>query len=239
MFGIYKKIKRAISVFLPNKKNIGGAGCNSFIEFPVYISWPKSVFMEPDTRLRGGSKILISEKSKLVIKRYSVVGMNCMIVPNKHVSTVGIPQILLGASGINDQINDIIIEEDVWIGSNVTIMGDVTVGRGCLVGACSLVTKPLPPYAVAVGSPAKIIAVKFSIDQILEHEKVLYPEKDRLCRDYLEDIFAKYYSDLHVFGMSTEFSEEQVDKLKETARARKFTDTEYFERLKPLCKFNR
>lgn len=231
MLGIFKKIKRAIAVFLPNRKRIGGAGSNSYIEFPVYISCPQSVFMESDTRLRGGSKILVSEKSKITIKRYSVVGMNCMIVPNKHVSTVGIPQILLGASGINDQINDIIIGEDVWVGSNVTIMGNVTLGRGCLIGACSLVTKSFPPYAIVVGSPAKVVAVKFSIEQILEHERILYSEEDRLSKEYLEEIFANYYSDKRVFGINTEFTDSHIERLMETAKARQFTDNGYFDRL--------
>ena len=231
MFELLKKIKRAISVFLPSRKSIGSAGINSYIEFPVYISCPKSVSMEADTRLRGGSKILVSEKCKVWIKKYSVVGMNCMIVANKHVSTVGIPQILLGASGINDQNNNIVIEEDTWIGSNVTIMGNITVGRGSLVGACSLVTKSIPPYAIVIGSPAKIIAVKFSIDQILVHEQLLYSESERFKRDYLEKLFSQYYSDKPVFGVTTEFTDDVIETLKNTAKNRKFTNVEYFDRI--------
>lgn len=231
MFGLFKKIKRAISVFLPTRNSIGSAGINSYIEFPVYISCPKSVSMEADTRLRGGTKILVSKKCRVSIKRYSVVGMNCMIVANKHISTVGIPHILLGASGINDQINDIVIEEDTWIGSNVTIMGNITIGRGSLVGACSLVTKSIPPYAVVVGSPAKIVAVKFSIDQIMAHEQILYSESERFKRDYLDKLFAQYYSDKPVFGVTTEFTDDVIETLKITAKNRKFSNDEYFDRI--------
>lgn len=231
MFGLFKKIKRAFSVFLPTRKSIGSAGINSYIEFPVYISCPKSVSMDADTRLRGGSKILVSKKCKVSIKKYSVVGMNCMIIANKHISTVGIPQILLGASGINDQNNDILIDEDTWIGSNVTIMGNITIGRGSIVGACSLVTKSIPPYAVVVGSPAKIVAVKFSIDQILVHEQILYSESERFKREYLEELFALYYFDKPVFGVTTEFTDNVIDTLRITAKNRKFSNEEYFDRI--------
>lgn len=234
--GILKKIGRAIDVFLPSRKSLGGCGENSFIEFPSYISWPKSVYLEDDTRIRQGAKITISEHSKLIIKKYTVISMNCMIIPNKHVSTVGIPQILLGVSSINDQHYDIIIGEDVWVGANVTIIGNVKLGRGCLCGACSTVTKEVPPYAIVVGSPAKIVGVKFTIDQIIEHEKVLYPENERFTREYIEELFETYYQGKKVFGVSTEFTGDNIERLKVCIKARHFQQADYLERIKPLCK---
>ena len=71
-------------------------------------------------------------------------------------------------------------------------MSGSVLGRGCIVGACSMINKPIPPYAVVVGSPAKIVGVKFSIEQILKHEEILYPKEERLTREYLEELFIKY-----------------------------------------------
>lgn len=230
--GIFSKIKRALTVFHPSKSDFCSIGKNSIIEFPVYISWPKSVSIEENVRVRQGTKILISEFSQLHIKQYSVIGMNNMIIPNKHKSTVGVPQFLLGTSGVNDEHNDIVIEEDVWTGSNVTLMGNVKLGRGCLCGACCVVTKPVPPYAVVVGSPAKIVAVKFSIEQILEHEKILYPEHERYSREFLEELFEKSYKDVRVFGENIVFSEENISKLKRAAEFQNFTKSDYFDQLK-------
>ena len=51
----------------------------------------------------------------------------------------------------------IIIEDDAWIGFNSTILKGVTIGRGAVVGAASVVTKDVPSYAVVVGNPARII----------------------------------------------------------------------------------
>jgi len=50
----------------------------------------------------------------------------------------------------------IVIDDDVWIGANCTILGGVTVGAHSIIGAHSLVTKDIPPYSVAYGVPAKV-----------------------------------------------------------------------------------
>ena len=65
---------------------------------------------------------------------------------------------------------DIIIENDVWIGANSTIMSGVRIGNGCVVGAGSTVTKDIPPYSIVAGNPAKIVKKRFTEDQI---EKLL------------------------------------------------------------------
>lgn len=49
------------------------------------------------------------------------------------------------------------IGNDVWIGSRVTILPGVTIGNGAVIGASSVVTKDVPPYAVACGNPAKVV----------------------------------------------------------------------------------
>lgn len=51
----------------------------------------------------------------------------------------------------------IIIGDDVWLGMNVVVLKGVTIGRGSLIGANSVVTQNIPPYSVAVGSPARVV----------------------------------------------------------------------------------
>lgn len=53
-----------------------------------------------------------------------------------------------------EQIN---IEDDVWIGTNSIILKGVTIGKGAIVGAGSVVTKDVPPYTIVAGNPAKSI----------------------------------------------------------------------------------
>jgi acetyltransferase-like isoleucine patch superfamily enzyme len=49
------------------------------------------------------------------------------------------------------------IEDEAWIGERVCIMPNVTIGKHAVIGANSVVTKDIPPYSIAVGSPARVI----------------------------------------------------------------------------------
>ena len=64
----------------------------------------------------------------------------------------------------------IIVDDDVWIGESAIIMAGVHIGRGAVIGAGAVVTKDVPPYAVAVGTPAKVVKYRFhyeTIDKLL------------------------------------------------------------------------
>lgn len=224
--GIISKIKKFKCKVLPSRTDIGSAGKNAIIGVPCYISTPKALHMEENSVLRHGVSIQNKRNEHVYIGKYTVISINVTIVTNNHRSTVGIPQCLLGLSHINDTSKDIHIGEDVWVGTNATILADGDLGRGCIVGACSTVTKPVPPYALVVGSPARIVGVKFSINQILEHEKALYPEKERFSREYLEELFAKYYEGMKVFGVQTELTEEDLKKLEKAKKKRNYIEPE-------------
>ena len=149
-----------------------------------------------------------------MLKEYSAVSVDLLVVTGNHKPTVGIPQYLLGPSHINDIEKDVIVEEDVWIGARVTLLSGAHIGRGAVVGANTLVNKEVPPYAVVVGSPAKIIAAKFTIDQILEHEQILYPEDKRFTKEYLEELFRQYYSGKKTIGISCDLGKTNLEQFK-------------------------
>lgn len=68
----------------------------------------------------------------------------------------------------------VVIEDDVWCGANVTILKGVTIGRGSIVAAGAVVTQSFPPYSVIGGVPAKLLKMRFTPEEIVEHEKMLY-----------------------------------------------------------------
>ncbi len=62
-----------------------------------------------------------------------------------------------GAPDSDDDIGDIIIKRDAWLGTNVTVCPNVTIGQGTIVGTGSVVTHDLPDFVVAVGNPARVV----------------------------------------------------------------------------------
>jgi acetyltransferase-like isoleucine patch superfamily enzyme len=78
------------------------------------------------------------------------------------------------------------IEDDVWIGARAVILHGVRVGRGSVIGAGSVVTKSVPPYAIVAGNPAQVIRFRWDVDTILQHEGILYPPRERYSREQLQ-----------------------------------------------------
>lgn len=60
----------------------------------------------------------------------------------------------------------IVIQDDVWIGSHAVIMPGVTIGKGAVIGAGAVVTKDIPAYAIAVGTPARVVKYRPVCDAI-------------------------------------------------------------------------
>ena len=75
-------------------------------------------------------------------------------------------------SGRGDKYK-VIIEDDVWIGHGAILLTPVRVGRGAIVAAGSVVTKDVPRYAIVGGNPAKVIRMRFTPEQIEEHERLV------------------------------------------------------------------
>jgi acetyltransferase-like isoleucine patch superfamily enzyme len=50
-----------------------------------------------------------------------------------------------------------VIGDDCWIGGNVVILPGVTIGRGCTIGAMSVVSRDVPDFSVAMGQPARVV----------------------------------------------------------------------------------
>jgi chloramphenicol O-acetyltransferase type B len=83
------------------------------------------------------------------------------------------------------------IEDDCWIGTNVTILKGVTIGRGSIVAAGSMVNRSCPPYSIIGGVPAKILKFRWdTVNEIMAHESELYDEEKRLKEDEIRRNFS-------------------------------------------------
>lgn len=191
----------AYAMFVKNTKRKVYRKCGSHTQLlgPLQVV-PQYMELDDWTRLQADTRV-ISSGGKVKVMKYAAIAADCLFIPGSHVPTVGLPQ-FLSITHINDTQGEIVVEEDAWVGSRTTLLGKARVGRGAVVGACSLVNKPIPPYAVAVGSPAHVIAVRFTLDEILRHEQILYPPEERLSVDFLEELFATTYKGLRTIGVS-------------------------------------
>lgn len=118
----------------------------------------------------------ISHPYNLVIKDHVLVNINCMLnaeggltigsgvmigpfttiwTSNHEFSDTKIPIRLQG-----NRYAPVVIEDDVWVGAQVTILAGVRVGQGAIVGAGAVVTKDVPAYAIVAGNPAHIIKMR-------------------------------------------------------------------------------
>jgi acetyltransferase-like isoleucine patch superfamily enzyme len=95
---------------------------------------------------------MIDVHHQVEIGRNCMIGPHCYITDSNHGVAAGVP--------VNEQPMEsqaVIIEDEVWLGAHVTVLPGVRLGRGAVVGAGAVVTKDIPPDAVAVGTPARQI----------------------------------------------------------------------------------
>lgn len=163
----------------------------------LYMSCNKLFFYER-TSVLGDSKFIISphgENGKFIMKKYSGAAQGLTVVTGNH-STEPDPKKWMRDeldNRIGDNEHDVIVEEEVWIGSNVTLLPGVVVGRGSIIGAGSVLRKSVPPYSIVLGNPAKIIGFKYTPDQVDLHEKTLYPENERNDLTTTQKNYSKYF----------------------------------------------
>jgi acetyltransferase-like isoleucine patch superfamily enzyme len=89
----------------------------------------------------------------LTIGNDVMIATGCVIIPANHnIADVTIP---MHSQGVT--MKGIVIEDDVWLAARVTVLDGVRIGRGAVIGAGAVVTTDIPPYAIAVGVPARVV----------------------------------------------------------------------------------
>jgi hypothetical protein len=81
-----------------------------------------------------------------------------------------------------DRIGPIVLQNDVFIGEGVIVLGGVTIGEGSIVGAGSVVRKSVPAGSVVAGNPAQVVAKVENVIRIWEAESQHYPWADLIAR---------------------------------------------------------
>jgi acetyltransferase-like isoleucine patch superfamily enzyme len=163
MIEIYKKICKRLSLIVLrlNKFFFFSNTLRMFVyktllKIPIgkqSIIWCGNKFNDVSS-LEIGSNVIVGPSNVFLIRGGLVIGNN--------VNLSGFSFFISQSHDVNDPyghttLSKIVIEDDVWIATNSTILSGVRVGRGAVVAAGSIVTRDVPPYSVVAGNPARTI----------------------------------------------------------------------------------
>lgn len=123
----------------------------------------------------GSRPHIVATRSKVIIGNHVMFGPDVIIQGGNHrIDIVGRYMDTITEKEKRPQDDqDVIIEDDVWVGSRAVILHGVTLGQGCVIAAGSVVTKDVPRYAIVAGVPAKVIKYRWDEETISNHEKLI------------------------------------------------------------------
>lgn len=186
-------------------KRLGSLPDTAVFRLPDVCSCPEKIFLGENTSIYENSKFIISpigDNGKFIMRMNSYAAQGLTVITGNHPRQIGKWNLNAAESHKYDIDTDIIVEEDVGIGANVTLLSGTHIGRGATIGAGSVCSAKIPPYAIVTGNPAQVVSFVFTPEEIIQHEKILYKEEDRLPLSQLEKNYKKYYSDQiqHIAG---------------------------------------
>ncbi|KAF4816441.1 putative acetyltransferase [Colletotrichum tropicale] len=149
-------------------KMVGKLGAGTFVEAPFIVDYGCNVIF--------GKNCFANFNMTILDVSLVTIGDRVQFGPNVSIYTAGHDTSVLSRIKFVEYGLPVTIEDDCWIGGGVTIMPGVTIGRGTTVGSGAVVTKSLPAYSVAVGSPARVVKKLQTVEEEMADPENKYRE---------------------------------------------------------------
>lgn len=153
--GILKYMPFRLGVWLRRviyKTFFGGFGKNVIIHDNVLFKFPSEIYLGDNIQIAQDT--IFVGKSGLRIGNDVMIGAGTKIITSSH--NFERKDISMREQGLS--FKPVVINEDIWFGFNVIVLGGVQIGKGTIVGANSLVNKNIDEYSIVAGIPAKLIS---------------------------------------------------------------------------------
>jgi acetyltransferase-like isoleucine patch superfamily enzyme len=134
------------------------------IELGTRVEIEHDVFLKivhDDARLAVGDYTFIGTGAEIDVEQSVTIGAHTLIAPNVFITDHthnAAAEVRLDEQG--GRSAPVVIGNDAWIGTRAVVLAGVTIGDGAIVGAGAVVTKDVPPNAIAAGVPAKVIGTR-------------------------------------------------------------------------------
>ena len=161
------------AIYLPVSRKFGkiGGKCRYYICKRIFEYTGKNVNIERGARFGAGTKIRIVDNSGLgincLIHNGSIIGKDVMMGPNCYIHernhSFKRTDIPMRKQGYNES-QPVVIEDDVWIGRDVTIMVGRHISKGSIIAANCVLTKDFPSYSIIGGNPSRLIKSRLRED---------------------------------------------------------------------------
>lgn len=164
--------------FFEGNNNVGGRIHKSYIGYGTYIVGENCYIHDCKIgrfcSIASNCHIGLGDHTLDMVSTSPLFYSAHSLLPEHFLSkSIPLPEQTIGGTNYK-----VMIGNDVWMGYNVCVKEGITIGDGAIIGAKSLVTRDIPPYAIAVGTPAKVIKYRFSPEQIEKLLAVKWWDKD-------------------------------------------------------------
>jgi acetyltransferase-like isoleucine patch superfamily enzyme len=142
---------------------------------PNFVCDPlDSHFLTPAT-LRVGRNVFFNGgahvSGDITIGDNVLFGPGVTLLSGNHLFAIkghSIAQLRMSATNPEDT-EEMVIEDEVWVGAHATLLGGIRVGLGAVIGAATVVTRSVPPFVIAAGNPGVAVRRIFADEDLLEH----------------------------------------------------------------------